>query len=88
MLWNLIFRDYFLSFANIALFDTTAIGAWSFKHFNNKNLKIFSFFTAYSTYSAVVESLSRVRLCDPMDCSMPGFPVLHHLLEFVHIHVH
>lgn len=27
----------------IALFDTTAIGAWSFKHFNNKNLKFFSF---------------------------------------------
>ena len=22
-------------------------------------------------------------LCDPMDCSMSGFPVLHHLLEFV-----
>ena len=22
-------------------------------------------------------------LCDPMDCSMPGFPVLHHLPEFV-----
>ena len=21
-------------------------------------------------------------LCDPMDCSTPGFPVLHHLLEF------
>ena len=21
-------------------------------------------------------------LCDPMDCSMPGFPVLHCLLEF------
>ena len=21
-------------------------------------------------------------LCDPMDCSMPGFPVLHHLSEF------
>ena len=20
-------------------------------------------------------------LCDPMDCSMPGFPILHHLLE-------
>ena len=29
----------------------------------------------------VVQSLSHVRLCDPMDCSMPGFPVLHHLLE-------
>ena len=27
-------------------------------------------------------------LCDPMDCSTPGFPVLHHLLEFAHTHVH
>ena len=24
-----------------------------------------------------VRSLSQVRLCDPMDCSTPGFPVLH-----------
>ena len=24
----------------------------------------------------------------PMDCSMPGFPVLHHLPESAHIHVH
>ena len=27
-------------------------------------------------------------LCDPMNCSMPGFPVLHYLLEFAQIHVH
>ena len=27
-------------------------------------------------------------LCDPMDCSSPGFPVLHHLPEFAQIHVH
>ena len=27
-------------------------------------------------------------LWDPMDCSMPGFPVLHYLLEFAQIHVH
>ena len=26
-------------------------------------------------------------LCDPMGCSTPGFPVLHHLLKFVQIHV-
>ena len=25
---------------------------------------------------------------DPMDCSTPGFPVLHHLLEFAQIRVH
>ena len=30
-----------------------------------------------------VQSLSHVWLCDPMDCSMTGFPGLHYLLEFV-----
>ena len=27
-------------------------------------------------------------LCDPMDCSMPGFPVLHYISEFAQTHVH
>ena len=27
-------------------------------------------------------------LCDPMDCSMPGFPVHHQLLELAQTHVH
>ena len=27
--------------------------------------------------SGSVQSLSHVQLCDPMDCSRPGFPVLH-----------
>ena len=27
-------------------------------------------------------------LCDPMDCSMPGLPVPHHLLKFAQVHVH
>ena len=30
---------------------------------------------------------SCLSLCDPMDYSMPGFPVLHCLLEFAQIHV-
>ena len=29
----------------------------------------------------VVQLLSHV-LCDPMDCSIPGFPVFHYLPEF------
>ena len=37
---------------------------------------------------AVVQSLSRVRLCHPLDCSTPSFPVLHYLLEFAQTHVH
>ena len=36
----------------------------------------------------VVESLSRVQLCSPMDCSMPGFLVLHYLPEFAQTQVH
>ena len=27
-------------------------------------------------------------LCDPVNCSMPGFPVHHQLLEFAQTHVH
>ena len=29
-----------------------------------------------------------LTLCNPMDCSMLGFPVYHHILEFVQSHVH
>ena len=28
------------------------------------------------------------RLCDLMDCSTPGFPVLHYFLQFAQTHVH
>ena len=27
-------------------------------------------------------------LCDLMDCSIPGLPVLHHLTEFAQVHVY
>ena len=27
-------------------------------------------------------------LCDPMDCSIPGFPVHHQLMEFTQTHVY
>ena len=38
--------------------------------------------------SVVVQSLSRLTLWDPRDCTMPGFLVLHFFLEFVQTHVH
>ena len=34
------------------------------------------------------QSLSHLTLCDPLDCSMPGFPVLHYLLEFAQTQTH
>ena len=36
----------------------------------------------------VVKPLSHVQLCKPMDCSTPGFPVLHYLPEFAQTHAH
>ena len=46
---------------------------------------------AYSTpwhILQLVKSLSHVRLCDPMDCSLSGFPVHHQLPELAQSHVH
>ena len=37
-------------------------------------------------FSSVAQSCP--TLCDPMDCSAPGFPVHHELLEFTQTHVH
>ena len=37
-------------------------------------------------FSTVAQSCPTV--CNPMDCSMPGFPVYHQLPEFTQTHVH
>ena len=44
----------------------------------------------YSFFLFVVWSLNCVRpaLCESMDCSMSGFPVLHYLPDFAQTHVH
>ena len=39
-----------------------------------------------SQFSSVAHSC--LTLCDPMDCSTPGFPVHHQLPEFAQTHVH
>ena len=38
--------------------------------------------------AVVVQLLSHVWHCNPTDCSLPGFPVLHHLSELAQTHVH
>ena len=42
----------------------------------------------HSVQFSSVQSLSRVRLCDPMNRSTPGLPVHHHLPEFTQTNVH
>ena len=39
-------------------------------------------------YSLVVHCQWCLTLCSSMGCNLPGFPVLHYLLEFAQIHVH
>ena len=40
------------------------------------------------SFVVVVQLLSCVHLCKAMDCSTPGFPVLHYPLEFAKTHIH
>ena len=42
----------------------------------------------YLELSSVQFSRSVLTLCDPMDCSTPGFPVHHQLPELIRTHVH
>ena len=53
----------------------------------NKILEIKTRNTVKMQFSSV-QSLSRVRLCDPMNGSTPDLPVHHHLPEFTQTHVH
>ena len=47
---------------------------------------IIAFINYFLQFSSVAQSYP--TLCDPMDCSMPDFPVFHHVLEFAQTHVH
>ena len=54
------------------------------KYKGDSDLEVFMF--AISVQFSSVQSLSRVQLCNPMDCSTPGLPVHHQLPEFTQIH--
>ena len=56
--------------------------------FSNQNINIQHSLSSTSVQSSrSVVSDSWLTLC-PMDCSTPGFPVLHELLELTYTHVH
>ena len=42
----------------------------------------------YTMWSSLLFTQSCLTLCDPTDCTTPGFPILHHLPKFVQTHVH
>ena len=45
-------------------------------------------FIASNCVLVVVQTLSCVWICDPIECSTPVSPVLYYLLEFAQTHVH
>ena len=55
---------------------------------NEKNLSKVFFKKTQIDICCYTVTQSCLTFCDPMDCSRPGFPVLHHLLEFSQTHVH
>ena len=60
---------------------------WNRTSFTNYSLLDISSLYPLFSYCCSVPHLS-LTLCDFMDCSMPGFPVFHHLLELAQTHVH
>ena len=66
---------------------------WILKFYYQLLVKSFQIFLKKSDKTFLVmissvQSLSRVRLCNPMNCSMPGLPVHHQLPEFTQTRVH
>ena len=49
---------------------------------------LISFFYRFSLVQIISVAQSCPTLCDPMNCSTPGLPVHHQLLEFTQTHVH
>ena len=52
------------------------------------NSRLFLYIAVALHLCYAVLSQSCLTLCDPMDCSTPGFPVLHYLPEYAQVHVH
>jgi len=88
--WN--FVDYILHFRS--LICLVLIFVYGIKH----RLTLFFFWSEEVNYSrTIVEHVwyhccsvteSRLTLCALMDCSIPDFPVHHHLPEFAQTHTH
>ena len=71
-----MFRFYF----SVAIHEISSLRSYQ-PYFCNYNLPF-----QVVQFSSVTQSCP--TLCDPVDCSTPGFPVHHQLLEFTQTHVH
>ena len=77
-----------------SVYVVTICYLWDASRGNEPHVKLFKFSGAKTDssrrlmfWNSLVAKLCPT-FCDLMDCSMPGFPVLYHLLEFAQTHVH
>ena len=68
-------QDAFASINSFTPFNILQIGCY-----------YYPCFTDSVQFNSVPQSC--LTLCNPMDCSSPGFPVHHQLLDLAHTHVH
>ena len=61
-------------------YETTGVGCQGIFPSQGSNSRLVKFCCSVTQ--------SCLTLCGPMDCSTPGFPVLHHLLKLAQTHVH
>ena len=73
----------YLSFSNLPI---SKMPSSSIHAVTNVRIPFFSWLSNFCCYCSVAESC--LTLCNPMDCSTPGFPVFHYFPEFAQTHVH
>ena len=71
---------------NLRYADVTVLMAESKEELKSLLMKMKEESASSVQFSLVAQSC--LTLCDPMDCSTPGLPIHHQLLEFTHTHVH
>ena len=65
----------------------SSLSSWLLFHCHNMALEALGI-TSISSVQFISVAQSCPTLWDPMNRSMPGFPIHHHLLEFTQTHVH
>ena len=83
--YTICFTTVVTHFVNPRFADTGLFDKISISYSSNPTLLLY--FLLLPQFSSV-QSLSHVRLCDPMNRSTPGLPVHHQLQEFTQTYVH
>ena len=96
--WGRVFSGFFLKKICMSMPQSCYISYLRFFYmkelpilhhsFINSIIYLCHFWTDVILLCCCLVAKSCLTFCNPKDCSMPGFPVLYHLLYLAHTHVH